>query len=467
MISGVYNLRSVIYILLIFAIPIFLNIKGYEYNISISILSFTYVCISIIYYSIIRFSILTWRSGIPIFYLYYFIIQPVILNNPKDNNWGLTISDISSAIYLATLGIISFFVGVITTRTNIESMSYKSNIYNILESVNNYKVIFILIIVGGVSNILTLFIGYSAENASATSEAGIVSVVSFFITIGMLSAFSNYYLTGIKKYQKLALLSLFIVVGTGFFQNSKGAILMPILSIAFLKYSIDRKLPYLGITLIFILYIFIVYPIVSSFRYVKQTFLSGIDNIELIKYYINYLISGEWFDFHIGDSSAAINDLDRGLLYYFGVIIRDSGTYIDFMGAQTYYYALVGLIPRFIMPDKPFEAMGNIMAQRYRVISDYDFVTNVSPTYMGEFYGSFGIFGLIFGMFLCGYLANYVDTLIIKRKVNWLLPIMIFAIGWQESIIGQSILPFLKNLITLILFLYLLYITKFIKINFK
>jgi hypothetical protein len=74
-----------------------------------------------------------------------------------------------------------------------------------------------------------------------------------------------------------------------------------------------------------------------------------------------------------------------------------------------------------------------------------DDITNLSPTFIGEFYMNFGLPGVCVGMFLTGMLAILVDRYIIVHRRSWTMPIMVSFIGWQEAFIGHSILPFIKS----------------------
>ena len=86
------------------------------------------------------------------------------------------------------------------------------------------------------------------------------------------------------------------------------------------------------------------------------------------------------------------------------------------------------MIPRFIYPNKSDMNITHWTAHRYGELSPNDEVTNVAPTYMGEFYMNFGFSGVLFGMFFVGMLASIVDKYVIGDRRSWTLPIMMFMI---------------------------------------
>ena len=147
---------------------------------------------------------------------------------------------------------------------------------------------------------------------------------------------------------------------------------------------------------------------------------------------------------------AVLTTLDRGLLTYFDSIIKKTGSTIDYLYGETILQGFGTMIPRFIYPNKSDMNITHWTAHRYGELSPNDEVTNVAPTYMGEFYMNFGFSGVLFGMFFVGMLASIVDKYVIGDRRSWTLPIMMFMILWQESVLGHTLFGFIKELIFLV-----------------
>ena len=400
------------------------------------------------------YGLVSWRLGIPVYYLFFFLVIPLVINNDliESSNWGLSLSSVSKALWCASIGIIGFAIGVryFTSRKQLKFSIIKSQ----FRFIDNIVCIKILILVGGASQVLSLFFGFTSiasdVDQSVSALSSIISGANFFLTVGAMAAWSQYFISNDKKYYHYAVIGLVLMEFFAFFWSSKGAILTPVLLIAVLKFTVNPRESLNYIASLFFLYIFIAYPLVTSFRYLNQQAFANDSNSVGAATLFNFIVSGEWLNFESAygaSSSTAVESFGRGLLLYFSKIVQDAGSSVGLLFGDTYLYAIQTFIPRIIMPNKPNLSMGNLLAQYYGLLQIDDDKTGLSPTMMGEFFVNFGIIGIFIGMIFLGYLAVRIDQQINLKRTSWFTAIMILNISWQEALIGQSALPFFKNMI--------------------
>jgi hypothetical protein len=229
----------------------------------------------------------------------------------------------------------------------------------------------------------------------------------------------------------------------GMLANSKGQIVAPFLYIGLCVWGASGKFPVKLTLASLLLYVLVAFPFVTASRVDFQPGDLQGTRQDFTEAMIEYLISHPWFAYSL--LSDGIQSLGRGLLTYFAQIVQQTGTAVDFMHGRTLSQAFDLLLPRFLAPEKPDMNIGNWTAQMYGVIAPSDDATNMSPSYMGEFYMNFGLGGVLAGMFLVGALATLVDQYLIISKQSWTMPVMVAYVGWQESVVGHTIVPFVKN----------------------
>jgi len=92
------------------------------------------------------------------------------------------------------------------------------------------------------------------------------------------------------------------------------------------------------------------------------------------------------------------------LLMTFAEVIEATPAQVPFWGGDTLYPLLFKPIPRFLYPDKPKEDSGQTFGHRYNFLSPDDLSTSYNLPKLIEFYGNFGVVGVLAGMFFLGVL---------------------------------------------------------------
>jgi hypothetical protein len=136
----------------------------------------------------------------------------------------------------------------------------------------------------------------------------------------------------------------------------------------------------------------------------------------------------EWFDPSNTEHLRAVDGrLNQSLLVGFAVSrLSDLGGYAH---GETFWEALLALVPRAIWPDKPIEAGSGSMVTQYTGLR---FATGVSVGigHVMEFYVNFGTPGVVLGFLLMGVLVTTLDLAAAQRLavrnlhgfVLWFLP---------------------------------------------
>lgn len=130
--------------------------------------------------------------------------------------------------------------------------------------------------------------------------------------------------------------------------------------------------------------------------------------------------------------------------------IIDERVWEPFMGTS-YAQALLGVIPRFLWPDKPDLHYGNEFGYMAGFIGSYDERTSISVTFFGESYLNFGWFGIL-PLALIGSFFGVIYRLAnsSRRRETWLLlylvtlPVILYVGGTFALYFGGLIkmMPF-------------------------
>jgi len=102
----------------------------------------------------------------------------------------------------------------------------------------------------------------------------------------------------------------------------------------------------------------------------------------------------------------------------FAEIIERTPAQIPFWGGGTLYPLLFKPIPRLLYPDKPRESSGQTFGHLYGFLSPDDETTSYNLPQLVEFYGNFGILGVLAGMFFLGVLYRVIQYIFVHPSMG-------------------------------------------------
>jgi hypothetical protein len=424
-------------------------VAAYDGRLAVSSALLLAVCVFAVVSAPPKLGVLSWQAGIPAFYALIFVALPltsrVIGITPEVSD-----SEMAAALLVAAMGVFAFTVATHLVRLGLSS-STRHDLWGLLKPDACRRPLLILLLV--VSATLALLWSYAygyfglipTAGSDAGEAAGAISAVAFLLTVGHVMAWTGFFAGGGSRLFWLGLTSTVIMLTFGFVANSKGQIVAPLFYIALCWWGASGRFPWKLTIASLVLYAFLAFPFVTASRLLIQAEEFGGSRYELAGLMIDHLLSAKWRE--DAETSFAIDSLGRGLLTYFAQIVHQAGNSVPFMSGRTYVQAGEILLPRFVYPDKPDMNIGNWTAQAFGVIDPADQVTNMSPTFIGEFYMNAGLGGVLAGMFLLGMVATLVDRFLIIDRRSWTMPIMVGFVAWQESVVGHTIIPFVKNAI--------------------
>lgn len=387
--------------------------------------------------------VLSWTAGIPCYYLLFLVVLPLIIQVVTRNEIE---PRLEPALYIIAAGVLAFAFGVVMAlRFRGLSQSYRMLGLLKIDVARSPWILKVLIVLGAGSLVWSYAFGYfgliKIEGSEAGNAAGAVATLTFTLTIAHVMAWNAYFKTG--KCLFLGLVTTALLLAFGLIANSKGQMLWPFFFMGLSLWGVKNKFPRKLVLTSALLYVFVAYPFVTASR--LAIYSPNLDRWELAMMAADYLKSGEWTDTAAGAN--VIESLGRGLQPYFAQIVEESGHSVEYLNGRTITEAVEALVPRALNPNKPDLNMANWTGKLFGIVAPTDFETSISPTLMGEFYMNFGFIGVVVGMFFVGALAVWVDRYLIVNRDTWTMPLVLQLILWQESFVGHTILPFLKNLL--------------------
>ena len=119
----------------------------------------------------------------------------------------------------------------------------------------------------------------------------------------------------------------------------------------------------------------------------------------------------------------------------------------DFARGETFWQALIALIPRALWPDKPGVAGSGNLVSEYTGIQ-FAAGTSVGIGQVMEFYINFGTFGVVFGFIIFGLVVTICDTCAGERLASgdlygfvlWYMPgLSMLQVGGSLAEITSSV----------------------------
>lgn len=297
---------------------------------------------------------------------------------------------------------------------------------------------------------------YLDRNQAFTSHPlySLIGLLDWAGTISLVIALVAYFLCFLKYRDERFWAWRYIAWGTmaveifyGFFMGARGTVLVPLVAYVVVRYYVEkRSLRYVLIA--FLIIFFILMPLLNinrspevffnAYHIVNKTEIAGKINAFKNRDFRNLASSvalpeaervlsvGEY----VFDSSIMRIDQSRILLAVFHNIYEFKP-----MDSVSRFFASLGP-PRFLWKDKPI-IRGDIsaLAQRSGILAPGD-TTSVGATVVGDWYIGFGIWGVVFGMFLLGVFFRFLSGIFINRENIYPTGLVFYAITWLHTIPG-------------------------------
>lgn len=401
-----------------------------------------------------REKIIPFFEFVSLFYILFFSFPLFFIDLNEEYFTGLLNQrSIIKALFYANVGYIFLLIGFISTK----KMAILKFIPNIKVNIHREKNIPLLLIVMFILGILAeIFSGRVALILKA-----VFYIFSFFPRISMCLLFL-YFLQ--KRLNIFYTLMLFVIIIPYIFikdfeSGLLGGIIFDITSLLYIYWYVFRKIPYLAISLFVILFL--------PFNYTKSEYrlytwygpYARANTFEKIGIHINLLsekFKTENILVFINGWEALIKRLD--LLSQFSKCIDLTPEVIPFWKGYSLRTLLTAPIPRFVMPWKPVENMGQEFGHRYGFLHPTDFWTSINLPILIELYINWGLIGIIIGMFIIGFLYRCLYKLINYENLDRYVASISIVIFYVIQNISSNISLLFGNLIEYIIVLYLIFL---------
>jgi len=404
-----------------------------------------------------KYGFFTWQAGIPLFYVLYFILFPILEQVLGYYDYSVE-ADLASISFISAFALVFFAIGCLLfdlfakhTR-RFHPLSEKV----ILTQFEQRRPLLFIAAIGTVASIIGFVGGYANFEGKGGNIGGIVSSFTICLAVACAVSFQYFIRNNFKfdLYGKVALCTTLVYIISGVTSTSKSVILFPLILFLIIYYLEKKKIPYKLFLTIGASYVLVILPVVTFLRFTRlpeASFTSVIDSI----YYVisNIGIGNESASAYSNSDlsvSAGLGSIGRAHLLYFISVSQMSGSSIEFMGGETYARAIQSLLPRIIFSDKEELGMwNNAIARMFGMIHSSNLNTNMSPTQFSELYMNFGILGLFGGMFVWGLISGFLFKYIVGTS-SWLAGLAFLNVNWQEMFVEASIIPFAKSLLVFV-----------------
>lgn len=412
--------------------------------------------------------VLSWGSLVPAYFLFMLLIFPLIDYFSGSYVYYTIVpteEDVARLYALSSLGIMIFIMSHILVGLSIPSILIRNMMAKYSRFVSlvflNKKNSLFFILLASVAALWSMAYGYygltNRDSSVISYSAGVINIISSLLSYVNIILWSNFWQNDKKEnFSILPGFSLFLLLLFALVANSKGALIFPFLQVLLAYYFARKRVPLLAISILTIFFFTFAYPVIQGFRYAVYFSLSEKTPLAFLSELANYFFSFAWIDPASTPEGERSLTLGRGLFSYLAYIFKQAGDVIPYLNGRTYFEGIEVFIPRIFLPDKVDMSTGHWTGQLFDHVSHYDLITNVSPTYMGEFYMNNGIYGLLIGMTLLGAFSGLIDKFIFKVSGTWLKVIFVLNILWLEAFVGTTILVFIKTMLVFIVCVYVL-----------
>ena len=341
-----------------------------------------------------------------LFIIIFFVIAPMIQISFGKFPWNTNLSyyEIITIQFFIILWIVFYNIGTFFGKKKKNNNTANLN-NNSLNSFNNIKLFFLTLLSIISAVIIVKNVGFynlfSRSSSSLTFDGAYSKMTTLIISnftritilFSLVASYINY--KNCKKGLLFLIINAFLLLltsfPTGLSRNTAGIIYMGLFAVFYFCdfNKIKDNIKYIAL---FLVAFIILFPAINVFRNkqisevnLKDTFILTINNIS------NNYISGDY------DAFAMIGNVKKY------VNINGSSYGKQFVGNLLFF------VPRNIWQSKPVGS-GSL------VFSDFGYqFTNVSCPLIAEWYINFGLFGIIFGGILFGFICSSID------KKYWLI----------------------------------------------
>ncbi len=352
------------------------------------------------------------------------------------------------ALGYAALGLLAFIIGYFT-RLGSYFAGKTPNIFVGAWDQKKVKIAFWVFFIIGTINRIIRIVGdgyFTAHNVSPLFSNsffyGLVGYLDWFWYIALIIVFINYY--KLKKeggnYKKWRLWAFGVLAVEGFYGGptcSRIAVIVPVLLYLLIK-SFVSKIKYLQIGFVSLAMVLILFPFGNACR-----------NFSLLNSY-QILNSPPGNQEQVNHPAINIENVGGFIVDSFWGRVNQSFIFSKVLSAPraitaSYGSSLSNFLstlgpPRFLWPNKPLStnSLGNDIGHQLGILSPEDLKTSIGPTLIGDLYMTFGILGIILGMFFMGAFFRFIYDYLIKLTDISSSGLMIYSVFWVQVIQGME-----------------------------
>ncbi|MDH3627657.1 MAG: hypothetical protein OEV00_01990 [Acidobacteriota bacterium] len=310
---------------------------------------------------------------------------------------------VTTAAWYCLLGIVAMMVGYYMFWRPVHG-SIKRAIYRI-HGVPYLVLVVGLGAIGGFAEIASHrlhFIGAALGSGWLNQVAQLAPLNRFAWALCWLLLFSGLATSAQRRLLLLVFLPFQIaIVATSLSDKSVAGTLAGIPLVA-LWYT-RGKLPWRSLLALFLVLVFVVFPLFNTFRQVDPRLSFG------QRLQATGVLISEWTGEEYLDRSVDVVKERLSLVNSVAVVIRDVPRWVPYANGRTLFVpTLAFLVPRVLWPGKPTLTMGTDFARTFRVVHMLDYETNMAVTVPGELCWNFSWPGIVVGMLLWGAALRWV-----------------------------------------------------------
>lgn len=384
-----------------------------------------------------------------IFYLLIFYFKPFLIFidflrgsdyfRTGYNGWTASYDISYQALFYLTLGLIFLILGYFSVLPKL----FARRVPNILRKEWNFRIVpwvfGVCFVIGASVKILRIFSGayhHIIRTPLLTKSIwyGVVGYMDWFAYFALVVAFAAYFYlkrNNDERYRlwRFAAWGAFILeMAYAFPMCGKFEVVMPIVLFLIVRFYLS-DIVWWNILLVGFGISIILFPFGNLCK-----------NPQILKTYpypIKQPLAIEQQDKTIANITLFVFDsfivrMDQSII--FQKILESD---MPFLYGKSLLNFFIAFPPRLLWQDKPtVHSDGNSFGHSMGVLSPHDKLTSVGPTIVGDWYMNFGVAGIIFGMFLMGFLWRIFYEYLIKGTGKSLSGILIYSIVFVQVVKG-------------------------------